>query len=100
MRKRLKPTIRKPHILEAALAVARARTLPQTTLTAVAEEAGISHALVTHYFSTVKKLRRAVMRLAVEQEDLQVIAFGLVTNNKQALKAAPELQQRARGWRI
>lgn len=61
----------------------------------IARAAGVSDALVTYHLGTMADLRRAVMREAVRAECLPVIAQGITARDRHALKAAPELRQKA-----
>ena len=92
---RMKPKDRKEHILHAALSVARKKGFQRMTREAIAGKAGVTPALITKYYATMTQMRRAVMRAAVRQEILSVIAYGLVIGDKHALKASGELKQRA-----
>ena len=92
---RLKPDIRSADILEAAIQLAREKGFESLTRDGIANRAKVSHGLVTHYYNTMTQVRRAVMRAAVKQEILEIIAYGLATGNPHALKASPELRARA-----
>lgn len=92
---RLKPTDRKRHILAAALADARKRGYMQVTLLSVADAAECSRGLVIHYFATMQQLRRAVMRAAIANRDLPIVAQGLAARDAQALKAPEDLRKAA-----
>lgn len=94
-RTRLTPNDRKPQLLEAAVAVAVEHGLQATTRALIATRAGVAPGLITHYLGTMAELRRAVMRQAVKQEILPIIASGLAARDKQALKAPPEVRARA-----
>jgi AcrR family transcriptional regulator len=89
------PKERKAEILQAALKVAAICGLTTFTRAQVADEAGISPASVNKYFTTMAQLRRDVMRAAVRDECLKLIAQGIVLGDKQALKAPAELRARA-----
>jgi len=92
---RLEPKERKALILTAAVTVARTKGFQHMTREAIAAMAGITPALVTHHYTTMTQMRRAVMRAAVQREVLSVIAYGLVTGDRYARKASPELRQKA-----
>lgn len=94
-RSRTNKDLRKRAILRSAIEVAKVRGITNLTREAVAAEAGISTGLITRYFSTMKQLRRAIMRAAVTGEHLEVIAQGLAVKDDQALKAPDELKRRA-----
>lgn len=86
--------VRKNSILAAALIVAARSHYAHMTRSAVALEAGVSGPLVQHYFGTMPQLRRDVMRKAVRDGVLIVIAQGLVAGDKHA-KAAQEVHKAA-----
>lgn len=93
--KRLDPKVRKDEIL--AVAVQRAKALGINGLRRddIAEHAGVANGLVTRYFNTMTQLKRAVIRFAVHNEILPLIAQGLATRDPEALKAPEELKTRA-----
>ena len=84
--------VRKNDILAAALKVAEASHYKYMTRKQVADEAGVSGPLVQHYFGTMVQLRRDVMRKAVRDVNLLVIAQGLVAGEKHA-KGAQEVHK-------
>lgn len=92
---RLNPKIRKDELLNAALKVARDKGFENMTRDAIADEAGVSFGLVRHYLGTMNRLKQTVMRAAVREEILEIIAYGLYSKDKQALKAPDELKARA-----
>lgn len=92
---RANPQLRQDQILNAAIEIARKVGCGQITREGVAKKAGVSMGLVSHYFNTMKQLRRAVMRAAINQEVTEIVAIGLVNNDPHARKAPPELRQRA-----
>ena len=61
----------------------------------IAKKAKVSPASVSRYFNTMKQLKRAIMRAAVKQEILPIIAHGLLNKDSQAKKAPTELKERA-----
>jgi hypothetical protein len=65
------------------------------TRDAVAQHLGISSSLIPHHMGTMEEFRRKVMREAVRVECLPVIAQGIATRDRHALKAPPELRARA-----
>lgn len=92
---RLKPEIRRAQILQHAVEAARDHGYQRITRDEVARRAGVSVGLVTRYFTTMPQLKRSVMRFAVRNEILEIIAQGLAAADPHARKAAPELKQRA-----
>jgi len=90
---RLKPQDRKNEILTAAIKVA-GQPGGWSTLTrdAVAKEARCAVGLVSRYFGTMVCFKRAIMRKAVTDRDLAIIAQGLATRDPSACKADGELK--------
>lgn len=93
--KNMKPEARKQQILEAAVRRAGVVGLARTRRDDVAVEAGVGAGLVTRYFSTMTQLKRAIIRYAVHNEILPLIAEALVANEPEAMKATKELKERA-----
>ena len=92
---RTNPELRKEQILSVALNVARVIGYHKMTRPHIADEAGCSVGLVSKYFGTMVKLKRVVMRAAVNQEILEIVAEGLATNDPQAKKASQSLKEKA-----
>lgn len=85
----------KSETLAAALTVAERDGFGRMSRAAVAAAAGCSNAMVSYYFSTMAQLKRDVMRAAVRQERLPIVAEGLATGNVYAARAPAELKQKA-----
>lgn len=94
-RKRLPPNERREAILGAAVELARRDGYQKITRDAIAEHADVSMGLVTRYFSTMPQLRRDVMRYAVQNSIVEIVAQGMGTQDPHAMKADPVLKQRA-----
>jgi AcrR family transcriptional regulator len=92
---RMRPKDRKRHLLEHGLLLAVRDGYKNVTMGALTEAAGVSRTLYQRYFHNVSQFRVDVMRAAVKQGNLAVIAQGLVANDPHALKAPIELRQRA-----
>lgn len=92
---RMTPTDRKAAILDAAVAAAKKHGFANLRLVHIAEHAECSNALVVSHYGTMAQMRRAVMRAAVKQEILAIIAEGLATHDPVARKASSELQNKA-----
>jgi AcrR family transcriptional regulator len=93
--KRLAPEVRKEAILAVALERARSIGLNNLRRDDIAAHAGVANGLVSRYFSTMTQLRRAVVRAAIRQEVLPVLAQALASRDPDALKAPEDLQKRA-----
>lgn len=95
LNKRLSPQARKDEILVAAVKCAEEVGLAGIRRDTVAEKAGTSNGLVSRYFNTMTQLRRAVVRYAVHNERLTIIAQALAVRDPEALKASEELKKKA-----
>lgn len=86
---RANPTMRREHILQAAAEVALKGDYTKISRAAVANRAGVSDSLVSRYFTTMPKFRRALMRYAVHNEIVELVAQGLAHKDSNA-QGAPE----------
>ncbi len=85
-------TDRKTQIINAAVSEAKAHGYRKLTRAGVAARIGISEALVSHHTGTMVSLKRDVMRAAIRDGILSIIAEGLADKDKQARKAPEELR--------
>lgn len=92
---RANPELRRDHILATAVGMAQSLGLANITRDAIAEKAGVSNGLVTRYFKTMTQLRGDIMRRAIKQEILEIVAYGLAIRDSRALHAPLELRERA-----
>jgi Transcriptional regulator len=92
---RANPGLRKDHILNVAVTMARVYGYSKLTRDKVAESAGVSVGLVTRYFGTMNQLKTAVMRRAIKQGMADIIAQGLANGDDHAKKAPAELKAEA-----
>ena len=93
--RRLLPKDRREEILTAALNVAENVGYRQITREQVAINAGCAESLISSYFGTMEKFRRTIMRAAVKNEHLHIIAQGLVVGDNHAKKADQALRAKA-----
>ena len=93
--RRLDSKHRREEILNAALDVAEHQGYKRLTRIQVATRAKCAESLISKYFGTMEKFRRTIMRNAVKNERLMIIAQGLVNGDKHAQKASQELRDRA-----
>ncbi len=93
--KRMHPADRKAEILTAALAAARTDGYRSVSRESIALHAGCSPSLVSSYYGTMKKLRRAIMSAAIARHDLAVLAQGLAAGDSKARAAPDELKELA-----
>lgn len=94
-RYRYTPADRKASILTAAVNLAELEGYDTLTLLRVARVAGVSRALVSHYYYCCDDLRNAVMEEAVSRKILGVIAEGLAHRHPVAIAAPVALKQTA-----
>ena len=95
-KKRLHPADRNNEILAAAIKVAgKPGGYSKLTRAAVAECAGCSEGLISKYFGTMISFKRAIMRAAIQDSNLSVVAQGLAAGDKCAQKAPSELKAAA-----
>lgn len=92
---RMNPDERRAEVLAAALRTAAALGLSRMTREDIAKAAGCTPGLVSARLGTMKRVRDEVMRLAVRQEVLPVVAEGIALRHPHALKAPTDLQKRA-----
>ena len=94
--KRLHPNDRANEILTAALKVAaKPGGYAKLTRAVVAECAGCSEGLVSKYFGTMVSFKRTIMRAAIKDGNLPILAQGLAAGDKCAMKAPSELKTAA-----
>lgn len=79
----------KTRILRCALRLARKQGYTRITRDEVAAATQCGMGTVNHHFVDMQGLRLAVIRYAIEREDLRVLAQGLALHDPAAL-AAPE----------
>lgn len=86
---------RMDHILTVALDTAEADGFGKLSRTVIAEKCGISESLIAYHFGTMTDFKRTVMRHAIKNERLGIIAEGLAIRDAHAQKAPEELRARA-----
>jgi AcrR family transcriptional regulator len=89
------PKDRKASILDSALRVAEKIGYQQMTREQIAKQADVSPALVSHYLGTMAEMRRTVMRHACTVKNLPVIAQGLASRDKHALRVPADVREAA-----
>lgn len=92
---RLAPKERNASILDAALRMARLHGYQRITRADIAMAAECSEALVSSYLGTMIAVRRAVIRAAIKQKDLIVLAQALAAKDAHAQKAPENLRRAA-----
>ena len=94
-RKRIDPEFRQGNILDTAIELAKTKGYSRITRDDVAKAANVSPGLITHYFTTIERLRRAVLREAVKRGVLEIVAQGLANKDAIAIGAPRELRHSA-----
>lgn len=92
---RLKPDDRKKQILDAALDLAEKQGYAHVTREAIAAAADCAPALVSNYYGTMVSFRRDIMRAAIRERRLPIVAQGLAANDPHAKKAPDDVKQAA-----
>ena len=95
---RMNPKERTTELLAVATRVALRDGFASMRRDAIAAEAGVTGALVTCRLGTMPELRRAVMRHAIKNRILGVVAQGLALGDKHALKAPEDVRREAAAW--
>lgn len=86
---------KKELILGVAMDLAREKGLSNLFRTEIVERSGVAAGSVNYCFDTMDGLKLAVMKKAVEDKELSVIAQGLIARDEIALNAPAELKQQA-----
>jgi len=89
---RQSPIDRKREILGHALIVARIAGYQHINRKEIADAAGCTTTLVSHYFGTILNMRRAIMGEAIRVGDLDVIAQGMLARDPRALRVNGEIK--------
>lgn len=92
---RMKTEARKEDILAAALLLAERQGYTAITRNDIAKAAGIKGPTLHYHFGTMAQLRRDLMRYAIRQDSVKVVAQGIVANDPQAMKLDEETRRRA-----
>jgi AcrR family transcriptional regulator len=95
MRVRKHKKIRKDMVLCTAIEMALKVGYQHLIRDEVAKEAGISGSLVNKYFGTIEKLKKEVLRAAIEKGIIEIVAQGLGMRDPDAMKAPEEIKQKA-----
>src|SRR5271166_2987018 len=92
---RLSPKDRQASILASATRMAHLHGYQRITRADVAMAAECSQALVSSYFGTMIQLRRAVVRAAIKNRDVVIVAQALAADDAHIKKAPEELRRAA-----
>jgi AcrR family transcriptional regulator len=91
---RTNPKIRKEQILLAAIKLSKRVGYHSITRDSVAEIADVSSPLISVYFPTVASLKAAVIRAAIDNEIVEIIAQGLSLNHPQVRKISKPVKHK------
>jgi len=94
-RNRVNPTLRKKQILGAAITVAKKQGYDKISRADIANAAGVSEPLISHYFGTMADIRIAIMTEAVRIGVVEIVAQGLGNCDPLARTASDEVKQAA-----
>lgn len=86
---------RSAHVFKCAVKLMERHGYTRVSRSAIAESAECSPALVNVYFGTMGKLRAEVLRHAVRESNLTLLAQGIVARHRVALAAPAALKARA-----
>lgn len=92
---RLNPKDRKAAILDKAVELAQEVGYQNVTQAGVAERAGVSRSLVTHYFKCMDGLKREIMQDAIKWELQDIVLQGLAAKCPIANTAPLRLKAKA-----
>lgn len=94
----MNPDDRARSLLAAAVRDAAAKGWKTLTHQRVADAAGVSPALVKQRLGTKTQMLRRVMRAAVLERSVPVVAEGLALRDPHAMKAPVDLKKLAAAW--
>lgn len=85
----------KEQILTVALKLAEKKGYDKITRDELADKVGCATGLINHHYGTMNQLRRDIMRHAIKERILTVVAQGLAARDPFALKANDDLKKEA-----
>jgi AcrR family transcriptional regulator len=100
MQSRLEPKTREAQLILAAINLAKRIGYAKLTRDAIALEAGVATGLVSYHLGAMPQIRSAVMRRAIKDQIVEIVAQGIAQGDDQAKKAPPELRSRAAQFMI
>ena len=94
--KRLNPKVRKETIIIAAFRVARKPGgWSRMTRAAIAKEAHCAEGLISKYLGSMDSVRRIIMKRAIKNEYMELIAQGIASGEPAAMALSPVLKHKA-----
>lgn len=94
-RVRMQPEVRAELILDAATELAAEVGLHALKRDAIAVHAGVATGLINARFGTMTQLIRSLVRKAIKDQNLPIIAQALMMSHPAALAAPEELKEKA-----
>lgn len=94
-RVRMQPDDRRELLLNAAIKEAEKHGFNKICRATIAGRVGCSPGLIRHYWSTMKKLERAVLGEAIRTGNEIIIAQGLAARHPRVKNISDELKQKA-----
>ena len=98
MTQHIDSAVRTAQLLAVAVRLAAASGWRNLTHASVAQAAGVSNGLVVARLGTKTEMLRSVMRAAVRDSVVAVVAEGLAVGDKHAKRAGAELRELAAQW--
>ena len=95
MSKRKTADERREQILNAGLHLARKHGYQNVTREQIADRLGMKSSVLHHYFGTMTKYRRALVRCAITRNDVTVLGQALAAGDRHAKRAPEALRRRA-----
>lgn len=94
MRSRKSPVERKIEILTSAIDLSKEVGYSHITRDDVAKRAGVSYGLINHYFKSIDRLRKLVLKTAIDEEMVEIIAQGMVRKDPLAKRITSKMKER------
>ena len=94
MRTRKIPTERKQELLEVAIQLAKEEGYSHITRNEIARRAGVAYGLVSSYFKSIDNLKKLVIKEAIKQEIVQIVAQALAHKEPLTKKLDPSLREK------
>lgn len=95
MSKHLPSDVRHADILQTAVKLAKRDGFHNLTGVSIARAAKVSRGLVLRYFGNMDKMRDEVMKVAIRDEILPIVAQGLLIRHRVATKAPEKIRRQA-----
>lgn len=92
---KLRAEQRQAQIMSRATQLARDGALYDMTADDVAESVGVKRPTVLHYYGSMQGLRDAVVAMAIEKENLSIIAQAIAANDPLTKNINDDLRHRA-----